>query len=497
MRALLPLLLLTACTDEAYVIVTVTARPAVHDAARLAVTLGNAGVSTQHALALDGKPFPVTFSVNAAGRTGDLTISADALDPSGAVVGRGTLTTSADAGTADLTIDSADFVANTDFADGQFPADDFEAAGFQLAALPDGTWTVAFRDACPSQSCSVYARRFNANGIALSNSVTSTTAAFTLTTKPTTAAATPALAASATTTLAVWDFYDAPTGINTGVACRGLDANGTASPMQAAVATDGADVVALAPMATGNFVAAWNANIMSVQQIRTVIIKPDCTALGGVQSVSTSAGITHRSAVAASGDKVLFTWINGGVLYARMMSSGGVLAGTADAILVNKTATDQVVAARVAPAAGGGFLLGLRWGQNPPATGAGRIELLRVDATGAKVGTPILVNSQTVTDADNRQAFSMATGADGSVMVAWHTCGDLGDGAGCGVFGRKLRDTGEPLTDVFNLATTTTGDQKLPSVAALPAGGYVAAWSDNSGTAPDTSSQAVRARIIY
>jgi hypothetical protein len=64
------------------------------------------------------------------------------------------------------------------------------------------------------------------------------------------------------------------------------------------------------------------------------------------------------------------------------------------------------------------------------------------------------------------------------------------------VFGRFMRDTGEPVTDVFVIPTTTVGDQRRPSVAAL-ADGFVALWSDASGKPPDAAGTSVRARIIY
>src|SRR5262249_52954788 len=72
-----------------YVLVTVDARPAVHDAASITVTLANAGTMRTDTLMLGGKAFPVTFSVSAPGRTGDLAITIDALDASGLVIGHG------------------------------------------------------------------------------------------------------------------------------------------------------------------------------------------------------------------------------------------------------------------------------------------------------------------------------------------------------------------------------------------------------------------------
>ena len=77
-RALLTMLLLAGCADDQYLVVTVDARPAVHDAAQLVVTLSNGGTSRMDTLPLGGHAFPVTFSVTAPGRTGDLAISVEA-----------------------------------------------------------------------------------------------------------------------------------------------------------------------------------------------------------------------------------------------------------------------------------------------------------------------------------------------------------------------------------------------------------------------------------
>jgi hypothetical protein len=490
---------LAACTGGGdYVVVTVDARAAVHDARTLSVSLSNGGTTRMDSLTLGAHPFPVTFSVSAPGRAGDLAIAVDALDEAGLIVGRGSAMTQVTADAAALRLDSADFVVNTDFAADQFPSEDFEATGFQVAALPDGTWTAAFRDSCPTSSCTIYARRFDKAGKPVSTAVAAGSNAFPLTTKPTSFASTPAIASSATTTVAVWDAYDVG-GTTTSVACRALDASGQAGAAQTALSTEAADVVAVTAMANGNFVASWNATAIAPatgEQIHAAIVKPDCTPLATTPLVvSTLAGFTHRASVAASGDNVLFAWLVAGDLHVRVMSSAGVFV-TSDTVLIPKTALDQIEHARVAGVPGGGFVLAARWAQIAGTTGPGRIELFRITATAGLVGAPTLVTDRSATDFDNHEAFSIASRTDGSVLVAWHTCGTLGDGSQCGVFGRILGTAGEPLSDVFGLATTTEGDQKRPSVIGLP-DGFVAVWSDASAKPPDVAGQSVRARIVY
>src|SRR5689334_21782457 len=111
MRALLlGTLLVAACGgEETYLVVTVDHRPAVHDAAKLKVTLSNAGTMLTKELCLDDSMFPVTFSLSAPGRSGDLTISVDALDAADTLVGRGVGKTSLDEMMASIMLDSADF----------------------------------------------------------------------------------------------------------------------------------------------------------------------------------------------------------------------------------------------------------------------------------------------------------------------------------------------------------------------------------------------------
>ena len=485
---------LAACaSSDGYVIVTVTARAAVHNATALTVTLANAGTTRMDTLPLTGA-FPVTFSISSPGRTGDLAITLDATDAGGAIVGRGTGATTIGDDQVSVLLESTDFVVNTDFAGNQFTSNDFEASGFQLAALPDGTWTAAFRDDCQGPDCNVFARRFDANGVAIQSAVAVSANAFALTSKTTSNASTPALAANATTTLAVWDFFDGGSATTTGVACRALDAGGNASAAQLAVSADAADVVALAALGSGNFVASWSTSTGGVQGIHAVRIKPDCTPLGAVVAVSAmSDSFIHRAAVASSGTNILFTWIVDGDLHARVMSNAGVLMGT-DTVLVPKTTTDEILHARIAPV-DGGFLVAARWAQITGTDGPGRIEIVRVDTAGVRAGDPILVTDRSSTDSDSSESFGLASGAGGA-MVVWHACGARGDDSGCGVFGRYVRATGEPVGDSFPLATTTNGEQTRPSVAALPQG-FVASWTDASQKPPDTAGQAVRARIFY
>jgi hypothetical protein len=477
------------CTDDKYIIVTVDRRPAVNNATKLKVLLGNAGSMRTDELDLMGKPFPVTFSIAAPGRTGDLTIGVDALDMNAQLVGRGSTTSTLAMPTAMVMLDSADFVVNTDYANDQFLSDDFEAIGLQLGAMPNGTWTAVYRDSCTS--CNIFGRRFDENGTPVSSPLAAGTNSYPISTNQTTASAQAAIATAGTNTAVFWDFTD-PSGGAQGVACRTFDMAGTALPNQFTIATDlGTDVVTSAPLSNGNFAVTWNFGTPAV--VRTIIAQPGCTTVSvNPITVSTSALAAHRSHVASSNGNVMYAWIvDDNTVHLRPGNNSGPTA-TPEVTFLNSTATDRIDHVRLTPI-GSNFAVVVRWAANN-GTGPGKIELYQASMTGTQIGGATLITDQSGSDFASDKAFSVATRSDGTVMIVWHQCTN-GTGT-CDVFGRLVSASGATVGEAFPLATTTQNDQVNPSVVALPTT-FVAAWNDSSMSDPDHSGTAVRARVIY
>lgn len=486
---------MAACaSDDAYTVVTVSTRPAVHDAAKLSVRLSNAGTMRTDELALDGKAFPVTFALTAPGRDGDLAIEIEARDAAGLLVGRGATATTVAAPTAEVELDTADFVVNTEVAGDQFPSDDFEAHGFQVAATSDGTWTTSFRDGCDTP-CNMYGRRFDAQGRPVVTSIAASTNQFALSTTLTNSLSTPAIAATATTTMAVWDSRD--TAGNAGIACRALDAAGQATPDQTTLSNDtSTDVVSITPLSNGFFAASWNA-FLSTSVIRTLVIKPDCTPVGAPVTVNAGTASARRAAIAASAapSNVMTAWITDGSVRYRI----GTLTNTttvADTLFVAKpgTGTETAEAVRIAPL-GAGFAVAVRWADTAT-TGNGRIDVYRTTATGTLMGPALMVTDKAGADFESSQGFGIAARPDGMLMVVWHACGANGDGDDCGVFGRAITPAGAFVGPAFVVPTTTKAAQTNPSVAGLP-DAFVVVWKDLSTDEPDHAGAAVRARIVY
>ncbi len=489
---LAPLVLIAGCTSPAsFIVVTVDGRPAVHDVATLHVTLTNDGSDRSDDLPFGSNMFPVTFSLDAPGRSGELDIAIDALDSNGLMVGHGTGTSTLDLPTAAVQLDSTDFVINTDFAGDQFLSTDFEANGNQLAATSDGTWLAAFRDDCLSP-CNMFGRRFDPTGAPVSSVIAAGTGAFPLTENLTMSDSTPAVAASGMTSIAVWDFDN---GTTQGIGCRALDATGSPTSDEIAIATDPAtDVVSTTPLSNGDFAVTWNSTPTTTEAVRGMVVKGDCTVAFPPITLNTSTtGFAHRAAVTANGSAVLYSWIDSGV-HTRTTSITNVVASN-DTIVIPVAATEEVEHVRLAPF-GNAFAVIVRWAPLS-GTGDGRIELYKALPTGALSGPPLVVTSKSGGDGLSVESFGVAAGPDGSIMVVWSACADNGDGNGCGVFGQLVGAdqtlTGGPIS----LATTTTSDQTNPSVVALSPGIWVAGWDDASATAPDISGLAARARIIY
>jgi hypothetical protein len=497
MRALPALLFGIAACGDAYVVVSVDARPGVDGATALQVKLNDAGATTTNTLQLGAHSFPLTFSIDTSGRSGELDLELSALGSDGTVLAVGSAATGAGSDVS-VMLDPADFVVNTDFSTDYFLSTDYEAKGFQIAATDGGPWTVSFRNTC-TDACQIFARMFDPTGQPLKTEVASSTNAFTLTTTATDDETFPAVAAANASTLAVWDFTDGSG--NEGIGCHGLDASGALTTQnQVTLSTDLADVATVAPLSSGDFAIAWQITMPSVA-VRTIIAQADCTPVGSAQTASTTIGSNdgpHRASIADNEASVLYTWITDGAVHARGATTDGTFNG-ADTVLFPPPNGYVIEQARVA-VMGTGFGVAVREVTTDGTTG-GQIQLLLTNAAGQLLpGMPITISAQTGADFSvGAQGFGIATRGDGATLIAWQQCDDGSPGPCSGhmdVYGQVVRASGALVGTPFEIATTTTGDQDSPAVAALGSA-FAVAWNDSSMTAPATTNQAVRARVIY
>ena len=496
-RAALFATALAACNSGTYLVVTVDARPTVHDVDSLAVTQMNNGTSRTDSLSLDGHTFPATFSISIDSRSGELDLAIDGKASDGTLMAHGVATTMTDAGDATVQLDPADFVVNTDYAMDEFLTTDFETVGFQLAATTDDRWTAVFRNTC-TDTCNVFARTFGSDGLPVRTAAAAGTNQYQISTTTTTDLAYPAIASSGTSSIAVWDFTDTVGG-GTGVACRGIDPSGALTAGQRSLSTDAADTAVVTPIPNGNFAVSWQ--IYGPNAVHTIIAKPDCTTIGTTPTVvSNAAGATngpYRSSVAANGTGLLYAWITDDSVRVRAGSTTGTLFTVPESALTPNPTGMQATAVRVAPL-GTGYAVAIRYISTT--AGPGQLVLAKTSMTGLIMGNPVLISDKTGSDFTNgRRGFGIATRADGVTLLVWAQCDDGSSGACDGrldVYGRKVDATGMPVGDPFVIPTTTVGSQTDPSVVAL-SNAFAVAWTDDSKLAPDTDGTAVRARVIY
>lgn len=101
---------------------------------------------------------------------------------------------------------------------------------------------------------------------------------------------------------------------------------------------------------------------------------------------------------------------------------------------------------------------------------------MRLDALSAPIGSQFDINS-TITGAQTVPSVSVSS--DGSFVVAWQS--STGDGSGDAVFARRFRADGTPRELDFVVNTYTTGDQAKPIVASDYNGNFVVAWESLGG----------------
>jgi hypothetical protein len=397
---------------------------------------------------------------------------------------------------AEVVLDSADFVVNSEFAGNQFLTNDFEAVGIQLAAITNGTWMPVFRDDCTGTppACDIFGRRFDSSGLPVNSMLAASTNQFKISTTLTSPGAFPTVASSGVTTMAFWDFFDT-VGTGQGVACRSINESGAGNAAQLAISTEPADVVTAAAIGNGNFVVTWQ-TFMTQEVIRGMIVRPDCTTTTASPFLVSSTTVPNghrRSHVAASGTGLMFVWVGDGSVHGRAAANNGALLGN-ELIPVQRTSTMDVEHVRIVPyGTTGGYALGVRWAATD-ITMPGKIEVYKLDASGAVIGSPWLITDKSGSDFASSKGFSLAARSDGALMVVWHTC-PSGPGS-CDVFGRVLRPTGVPVGEELMVPTATGSDQVNPSIVAID-GAFVASWNDSSQLDPDKSMSAVRARVLY
>jgi Ca2+-binding RTX toxin-like protein len=210
------------------------------------------------------------------------------------------------------------------------------------------------------------------------------------------------------------------------------------------------------------------------------------TAVTNAQNDSVVTGLT--------GGGFVVTWTdNSGV--GGDSSSTGVKAQIFDAngakvggeILVNTTTALAQNASAVTALAGGGFAVS--W---TDATGDGSgtgIRLQIFDASGAKVGGEVLANTATNQNQINSEIAALS---GGGLVVVWQDFSLAGgDSDQSGIKAQMFDASGAKVGTEILVNTTIEGLQRLPVVKGLPGGGFIVTWDTPAapGNTPDVAAQ--------
>lgn len=501
LAAVLATVLAAGCGGGPYTVVTLAARPAVGDVRTVVVALANANATQTETFVIDGRSFPLTFSIDTGARTGELAIAVDGEDGGGDRIAHGDTTTTiaADgAGVASVMLEPTDFLVNTSFVGDQALAFRNDAGGRQLALAPTGVATIGWSDTCQMIGrCDVFGRRFDATGRPVATALAAGTGEFRFNRSEVTGFE-PSLATNAGgRTVAVWS-----TGAD--LLAVVVDAGGaalTATETRVATGTSPSTPAVLA-VPDGRFVVAWTERAPAAGQylVRARYLSADgAPALNPITLADTaytvSTTITTEAnppAVAWLGDSLamVVAWRTGTTLRGRFYTAAGAPRTANDGVLASRPMAELLGEPQVAAIAGDAAVLYPRTTVGGDAD-AGQLVLRRISPAGVVIGA-----DRVVTDGVEPGPAAL-TSADGTLAAAWTTCGADADGDGCAIRWRRFDPALAPLGPSRLANSITAGNQREPSLAVLPGGALLLAWSDGSTTAPDRDGFAVRARIVY
>jgi hypothetical protein len=192
----------------------------------------------------------------------------------------------------------------------------------------------------------------------------------------------------------------------------------------------------------------------------------------GLNSYTTSSQILPHVTIGRRGEMIA-VWESvqdgsGSSIQARRYDGSGLPLGPE--FLVNSITTGDQYRPHVGRAADGRFVVS--WRSYYADGSLAGIVAHRFDASGSPLGADFVANTYTT---GFQGAGDLAVDAAGNFVVVWEDSA-AHDGSSFGIFGQRYDAAGVRLGGEFQANGFTTSNQRLPSVSASPAGGFVVAW---------------------
>jgi Ca2+-binding RTX toxin-like protein len=319
-----------------------------------------------------------------------------------------------------------------------------------------------------------------------------------------------------------WLRLDASGAVEPAKSAFNTNANGLfaeTDPFPVNTVTSGSqDELTIAPLSSGGFVVAWRTG----QSVKVQVFDRHGDKIGG-EFLADASNMGSPAVLGLASGGFVVGWsdlVSGEVgIWARMFDAAGNPVGGAFEVS-SGTSTGNPTQPSFAALSSGGFVAS--WtDQDEPFSSLG-IKAQIFDAAGAKAGGEFTVNTTTAMD----QFFSLTGGLPGGGFVAtWADQlngyrGQIFDASGSKVgaefavganngfhnaltvlssgnfivalvdgngdiSGQIFSPTGAPVGGPFRLNTVTDDNHDMPTLTALPDGGFVASWREATGTTPN------------
>lgn len=243
---------------------------------------------------------------------------------------------------------------------------------------------------------------------------------------------------------------------------------------------------AITDLSTGGYVVTWRApSTSTVWETKAQLFGPDGARIGDEFSVfPSSAGSQYDPDVTslADGRFIITSW--GGVgIFAQLFNADGSKLG--QEFLVGGGGRGSFP--NITGLSNGGFVM--TWQDVRPAV------IVQVfDATGAKVGSEIMLHTEANYKPFAPQAADLSNG--GFVVVWQDYSGTQGDSSGSSIKAQIFTASGAKIGTEFLVNTQTANNQSVPVVTGLSNGNFVISWQDASKTLGDTSSNSIKYQLF-
>lgn len=250
----------------------------------------------------------------------------------------------------------------------------------------------------------------------------------------------------------------------------------------------------VAKLANGGFVISWDGG----SDTRAQIFDSAGMPVGGEFRLNTNTDYSQEygDIVGLAGGGFVATWRttdtfadgSGEAVKAQVFSATGAKVGAE--FLVNSQKAGAQNSPTIAALAGGGFVI-TWYNADAAQDGSGSaIKAQLFNASGAKVGGEVLVNSQT---ADSQTEPAVTATPDGGFFIAWTTRHASQDGSGSAIKGQSFDSTGAKVGGEILVNTLATASQFGPDLATLADGRVIVTWQSETG---DIDGYALRAQIL-